>query len=436
MAVEARQGSSRVQPAITGPVPRARRPEGFAHERPLGWIPAEIAFLGAQGVPPGLLLKAAAKAREVDVTADRALLGAGFPEDTFYRMLARHLGMPYLEQPMRLVLPPTDGPWDGEPEAALLALNARALDRVLAPRGVALRALLETYQPGQGRGSRSAIVSPRCLKALIRRQKAPALLHLASHGLASWDRDLSAKGGPTMGQEAAALGVVLAFAAGLVLSPIIALSVVTALVSSLFSLAVMIRLAATAMSPKPQAPPEGRIPDHHLPVYTIIVPLLREALVVPQLIAALGRLDYPAAKLDIKLMVEEGDAATIAAIEALSLPARFDTIMAPRGFPRTKPRALNIGLAYARGDLLVVYDAEDRPDPDQLRAAVATFRTRRMRTACLQARLAIDHSDDGWLTRMFAMDYAGLFDVVMPGLAAMKLPIALGGTSNHFRGIR
>ena len=106
--------------------------------------------------------------------------------------------------------------------------------------------------------------------------------------------------------------------------------------------------------------------------------------------------------------------------------------MAPAGAPQTKPRALNIALSSARGDLIVVYDAEDIPAPDQLRLAAARFAADRD-LDCLQARLAIRNHGESWLSKLFAVEYAILFDVLNPGLCALNLPIALGGTSNHFR---
>ena len=132
-------------------------------------------------------------------------------------------------------------------------------------------------------------------------------------------------------------------------------------------------------------------------------------------------------------MLESCDRDTIRAVSRLGLPARYQVILVPEGHPRTKPRALNLGLDFARGTFVVVYDAEDRPDPGQLRAAVRRFDAHPADVACLQARLCIDHADETWLTRMFAIEYAGLFHVVKPGLAALALPIPLGGTSNHFR---
>ena len=180
----------------------------------------------------------------------------------------------------------------------------------------------------------------------------------------------------------------------------------------------------------PDAP---ALPDADLPVYSVVVALHREADVAARLVAALDGLDYPRAKLDILLVLEEGDWATIAALRALDLPGRYRIILAPDGQPRTKPRALNVALPLARGDLLTIYDAEDEPEPGQLRAAAARFAVAPAQIACLQGRLAIDNFADGWLARLFALEYAALFDVLNPGLAALGLPIALGGTSNHFR---
>lgn len=131
------------------------------------------------------------------------------------------------------------------------------------------------------------------------------------------------------------------------------------------------------------------------------------------------------------LLIEANDRSTLAALERLALPACYRIIMAPAGRPQTKPRALNVALQFARGAYLVVYDAEDEPEPDQLRLALAGFAAA-PGTACLQARLAIDNAADSWLTRMFAIEYAALFGVVNPGLARLRWPVPLGGTSNHF----
>ena len=117
----------------------------------------------------------------------------------------------------------------------------------------------------------------------------------------------------------------------------------------------------------------------------------------------------------------------------MRLGAPFELIVAPPLAPRTKPKALNAALPFARGAFVAVYDAEDRPEPDQLRRALAAFDAGDSRLACAQARLTVDNTADSWLARLFTAEYAGLFDVFLPSLAAWKLPLPLGGSSNHFR---
>eukprot|EP00439_Symbiodinium_sp_Y106_P088592 s1_g1128.t1 len=178
---------------------------------------------------------------------------------------------------------------------------------------------------------------------------------------------------------------------------------------------------------------QRRTADEDLPLYTIMVPLLKEAAVLPILVDALQKLDYPLAKLDIKLILEETDQETIAAARALKLPGNIDLILVPTSHPMTKPKACNYALAFARGELLVVYDAEDIPGPGQLREAVHAFWAAGPHLACVQAPLAYYNWDENWLTRHFAIEYASLFDLLLPALARFGLPFPLGGTSTHFR---
>jgi cellulose synthase/poly-beta-1,6-N-acetylglucosamine synthase-like glycosyltransferase len=80
----------------------------------------------------------------------------------------------------------------------------------------------------------------------------------------------------------------------------------------------------------------------------------------------------------------------------------------------------------------VIYDAEDRPERNQLRAALKAFQSGGGDLACVQARLCVD-TKTSWLARYFTAEYAGHFDAFLPKLAALDLPLPLGGSSNHFR---
>ena len=185
------------------------------------------------------------------------------------------------------------------------------------------------------------------------------------------------------------------------------------------------------------APPLADPPLEVLPRYTILAALHDEAEVVGQLIERLSRIDYPAHRLQGMLVLEAHDRATIAAALAAPRPSWLQVFVAPPGQPLTKPRALNCALARATGDLLTVYDAEDEPDPQQLREAAARFAADRTgRVACLQAPLRIrprSAARPTFLERQFAAEYAALFETTLPGMCRLGLPFPLGGTSNHFR---
>lgn len=173
--------------------------------------------------------------------------------------------------------------------------------------------------------------------------------------------------------------------------------------------------------------------DAELPVYTVLVPMYREAKVLPLLFDALRKLDYPASKLEVKLVLEEDDQETIDAAKALRPPGTFEIIRVPPSYPKTKPKACNYALFFARGEFVTIYDAEDQPEPDQLKKAVIAFRTGGPKLACVQARLNYFNRNENWLTRMFTLEYSQWFDFLLPGLDKLKMPIPLGGTSNHFR---
>jgi cellulose synthase/poly-beta-1,6-N-acetylglucosamine synthase-like glycosyltransferase len=170
-----------------------------------------------------------------------------------------------------------------------------------------------------------------------------------------------------------------------------------------------------------------------LPGYTVLVPLYKEHRVVASLIAALSRLSYPPGRLQILLIVERDDDLTRTALAALPLDDRFEILAFAPSLPRTKPKACNVGLRQATGELCVIYDAEDRPAPDQLRRAAAAFSRLPPEVACVQAELDFWNPATNWLTECFTAEYARRYRLELHGMDRFGLPIPLGGTSNHFR---
>lgn len=173
--------------------------------------------------------------------------------------------------------------------------------------------------------------------------------------------------------------------------------------------------------------------DAEWPRYTVLCPLYREAAVVPQFVKAMQALDYPTEKLQILFLTEEDDVETRRAIQSMNLPHHFRIVTVPEGEPRTKPRACNYGLLETTGDYVVIYDAEDIPDPLQLKKAVLTFANHGSDLGCVQAKLNFYNPEQNMLTRWFTAEYSAWFDLILPGLEWAGFPLPLGGTSNHFR---
>ncbi|RKP55232.1 glycosyltransferase [Cohnella endophytica] len=177
----------------------------------------------------------------------------------------------------------------------------------------------------------------------------------------------------------------------------------------------------------------GRLDERELPLYTILVPMYKESEVIPSLIRNLDKLDYPKAKLDIRLLIEEDDTDAQRMLHDMDLPSYYTTLIVPDSLPKTKPKACNYGLIRARGEYVVIYDAEDRPDPDQLKKVILTFRDSPATTACVQAKLNYFNSRQNLLTKWFTQEYSMWFELLLPGIMKLGIPVPLGGTSNHFK---
>lgn len=235
------------------------------------------------------------------------------------------------------------------------------------------------------------------------------------------------------------LGIVTIVSIGIVADAKATLTVLTAVLSTVYLIDVLFNLVVTLKSL--HFPPEvgfsadevENLRDSELPTYTILCPLYKEAQVLPQFVEAMAELDWPQEKLEIMLLLEEDDTATIAAARAMRLPSTFRIVIVPESNPKTKPKACNYGLAHARGEYIVIFDAEDKPEADQLKKAYLGFQKSPKNVACLQAKLNYYNPHHNLLTRLFTAEYSLWFDVILPGLQSINTAIPLGGTSNHFK---
>ncbi|WP_273725934.1 glycosyltransferase [Brucella gallinifaecis] len=300
----------------------------------------------------------------------------------------------------------------------------------LAPKEAQISRLREHIRQSPELKQRIRICTPSRIKAVLRQRHQKDLVaraHAMTPQVFSAARVLE-----TPQAFIIALGV-YAFIAGIVNWPTQTMLVLHVSFTLFFLGCVLIRLFAAASGRRLRFPKILPFDHKDLPVYSILVPLYREQAIIRQLIASLEKLNWPRSKLDIKLVCEKDDFDTIDAIRNRGLPSNYELVLVPSGGPRTKPKALNYALQFARGKIVAIFDAEDRPHPDQLLEAWQAFQRGGEQLACVQAPLFIGNFRQNLLTRMFAFEYATLFRGLLPWLASQGLVIPLGGTSNHFR---
>jgi cellulose synthase/poly-beta-1,6-N-acetylglucosamine synthase-like glycosyltransferase len=263
---------------------------------------------------------------------------------------------------------------------------------------------------------------------------------LAAAMAALGDRDdLSARRTLSRRQVVVLVGVALALDVSAIAAPVLTAQLALTAVAVVYAATVAYRLLCLRHSLRGAriehvSDEDARaVPDTDLPRYTVLVAAYEEAEVIPTLLQHLQALNYPRDQLEVLILLEEDDSATLAAVRR-SRPASYvRVVVVPPGEVRTKPRACNYGLSLATGSLVTIYDAEDQPEPLQLRRAAVTFARSPERVACLQARLEYYNAEENMITRWFTAEYVTWFHHFLPGLPAVGGPIPLGGTSNHFR---
>ena len=430
----------------------AEYPDDIAFATAIGILPTPCAPSHEEHIPTRLMTEARlfrrlglsktlistmlVRANQHGTTLESELLASGaVSEEIYYEALAEILRLPFLTRidPSQLDDIPGADTQLVEPTAVRLRHSSRPPTTAIVPSAERLAYLTERLAHAPALRTMMAATTPSALRAALwqagcnRRVRETvdqlfATMPEASARITLWGRQGFYTG--------AALMLLLALATAAPKLALILLHIVTTL---LFFATFLVRLVALLAKKRQEGSTLTHPPARPRPVYSVFVALYREAAVVPQLVETLNKIEWPTARLDIKLICEADDQETLDALAAIRLGRQYEIVEVPPGRPRTKPKALSYALGAARGEYLVIYDAEDRVDPLQLEEAWRTFEAGPRDIACLQAPLVITNTRESWLSALFALEYAGLFRVLLPRLAAAGLPMPLGGTSNHFR---
>jgi cellulose synthase/poly-beta-1,6-N-acetylglucosamine synthase-like glycosyltransferase len=400
-------------------------------DRVLPLVTAETRLLLSLGFRPQLLAATQTLAHDRGTTIAEELIRLGYlAADGWWSRIAQDLDVRYFAdlylEARPVHVPPPNARlfrrvrqvWYRKSDLALL---------IVAPLGREIDRLRHDIAAEPSLRRRIAIARPQVIRRAFRLSYEPALTQQAIDRLRDEQPDMSAADGAGLTRR-----FLLCLAAAMVLSWVFPLAMLS-LLDLLLLTAGGLRLAAAIGRGGLRDAPS--LPDSKLPTYTVLVPLFREARVVGDLIRALERIDYPRGRLFVSLVVEADDRETLSTAAFLTRGTHIRVIAVPPSKPRTKPKALTWALPLAEGELLTVYDAEDRPAPDQLRRAAATFATGGSDLMCVQAMLDVDHVgvSRNWLARQFALEYRVLFRALLPCLSRKGVFFPLGGTSNHFR---
>lgn len=367
---------------------------------------------------------------------DIAIAEGALDYRTLHRALAEQQHLPFADL---LLEPPDAGLLSAASAETYLRLRSmpwkRDGDSVLVAAAEFSDTVKTWMRKTYGDAARPVMTSPFDIRRAVEKQfRAP--LEEESR-LMLWRRrpDLSARTVLTPAQQQSLLGFVIVAIALMAWAPIRSALFLIMFCHIIYTFNMlfkcMVFAAGTAPNARRQQKHQALPADETLPVYTVLVPMYREAGSLPGMLEAMRALDYPASKLDIKLVLEADDEDTFAAAIRLKPRYHFDIIRVPPSEPRTKPKACNYALKFARGEYVTVFDADDRPERTQLKKAVQAFRSAPDDVVCLQARLNYYNANDNLLTRFFSLEYTTLFHFMLYGLERIGIPIPLGGTSNH-----
>lgn len=397
----------------------------------------EASLLHILGISKPLIARMVRRAAQNGTSVEAELLASGVvEEEAYYAGLARMYGLPFLAEidPSLLIDHAHGDTQLAEPCMLRLHYTDRPPVVAIVPKILHMEGLAKRFgRHGHAAGS-LVVTTP---SAIRRAQWTVGEARRVSHavkGLFDTLQPLSARLVVTGDQGFVAGAALCLMSMLLIFAPLFAAILAHLLLSCFHLAALFLRIAVISHGRRHQQTEAClESASDMLPTYTVMVALYRETSVVPQLIAALDGLDWPRSLLDVKLVCEADDHETLEAIRQARPGPHIEVVAVPAMAPRTKPKALTYALAGVRGEFLTIYDAEDRPHPQQLREAYHAFRLGPPDLACLQAPLVIGNAGESWISAIFALEYSALFRRLLPALGYYRMPLPLGGTSNHFK---
>ncbi|MBM1154993.1 glycosyltransferase family 2 protein [archaeon] len=207
----------------------------------------------------------------------------------------------------------------------------------------------------------------------------------------------------------------------------IALATILAVVSAymvrhiIFSLAILRRRRANP----------NMAPSDYRPFVSILIPAHNEEAVIGRILKRMTELTYPKDRLEVIAIDHASTDATPQIMESFASRYEFIKvvhILRPGG---GKQRALNSALPYARGEIIIVFDADYYPQRDVVERLVSFFADPEV--GVVQGAVVVENEDESLLTRLVAIERIGGYFVDQEARDWLRLVPQYGGTVGAFR---
>lgn len=219
-----------------------------------------------------------------------------------------------------------------------------------------------------------------------------------------------------------------ALAAGAFFFPAIFLFSLVTAITVVYAVWGVYHLLVTLSGLKPLMDPGTVIAEY--PKISVIIPARNEPILGRTIEACLNHVDYPIDKKEIVVVADDEGGERIALWYQQRNPETVK-LLARRQFFPTKPSALNDAMRLCTGEIVVIMDVEDIPDRDVFKKAATAMEKGGYQA--VQVVLHIGNTNDSWISKVFGMEYAGWFRVMLNGRFNMGLFAPLGGTGNYFK---
>ncbi|MEK7571567.1 MAG: glycosyltransferase [Patescibacteria group bacterium] len=166
--------------------------------------------------------------------------------------------------------------------------------------------------------------------------------------------------------------------------------------------------------------------------FTALIPARNEERVIADTITAIASTNYPESLMEVLVICRYDDRETIAKVEETIHRLNKQNIRLVIFYdePINKPHTLNVGLQYAKNDVVVIFDAEDEPHQD-IYHIVNTIMLQE-KADVVQSGVQLMNYRSHWFSTLNVLEYFFWFKSALHWFASLGA-VPLGGNTVFFK---